>query len=105
MGTLADHDTHLALLAFVRLVGCAYSLSGFAFTTPEALLHSITAPSPLIQHKEWLNIIRKLVWERSIDESHYVPSYDALALHWKRCTWVAKHWSKATDNEIHMPGW
>ena len=110
VGTLADiHPDceHLGLLAFVRLVGCAYfkkHLAGFKFSTPEALFHSITSPAPENHHKEWLNIIRTKVWERTIDESNYLPSYDALALHWKRSTWVANYWSKATENELQMPG-
>lgn len=98
---------HLGLLAFVRLVGCAYfkkHLAGFKFCTPEALFHSIPTTSPQAHHEEWLKIIRTTVWKCTIDESHYLSSYDALALHWKRSTWVARYWSKATESEIQMPG-
>ena len=81
-------------------------LAGFKFDTPESLYHSITVPSIVIeqQHKDWLDIIRTKVWERSYDECHYVPSYEALGLHWKRCAWVARYWSQAVENDIHMPG-
>ena len=105
---VCQENSHLGQLAFVRLVGCAYfkkHLAGFKFDTPEALFHSITIPSTEQQHKEWLDIIRTIVWERSYDECHYVPSYEALlGLHWKRCTWVARYWGQATENEIRMPG-
>ena len=100
-------NSHLGQLAFVRLVGCAYfkeHLSGFKFDTPEALFPSITVPSIKKQHIEWLDIIRTTVWERSYDECHYVPSYAALEFHWKRCTWVARYWGQAVENEIQMAG-
>ena len=33
-----------------------------------------------------------------------MPSYEALGLHWKRCTWVGNYWGQATNDEILMPG-
>ena len=92
LGSLADiispDNSDQGLLAFVRLVGCAYfkkHLVGFKYDTPEALFYSFMAASKSLQdqHKEWLDKIRKTVWERSYDECHYVPSYDALYLHWR----------------------
>ena len=103
-GTLADTDPdcgHLGLLAFIRFVGCAYfnkHSAGFKLSTPEALFHSIKSTSLQTHHKEWLNIIRTKVWERTIDESNYLPYYDALALHWKRSTWVANY-CEEQDNQ------
>jgi hypothetical protein len=67
-GSLADitspEKADQGLLAFVRLVGCAYfkkNLAGFKFDTPEALFHSLTATSKSIeqQHREWLDLIQK----------------------------------------------
>ena len=109
-GSLADttiENTQMSLLAFVKLVGCAYfkkHLIGFKLDTPEALFLSVRADSQEEQHEQWLDIIRNTVWERTADESHYVPSYEALRLHWKRCTWISNYWRKAEDNEIDMPG-
>ena len=77
-GSLADitmENTKMGLLAFVRLVGCAYfkkHLTGFRLDTPEALFHSITADSEEKQHRQWLDLIRNTVRERTADESHYV---------------------------------
>lgn len=110
IGSLANvtpQNADMGLLAFIRLVGSAYfkkHLTGFKHTTPEALFHSVTGATQDVQHRDWLNIIQHTVWERTYDESHYIPSYEALTLHWKRCTWVAAYWKKATDNEIQMPG-
>ena len=108
-GSLADitmENTQMGLLAFVRLVGCAYfkkHLTGFRLDTPEAIFRSIRADSQE-KHRQWLDLIRNTVWEKTADESHYVPSYEALGFHWKCCTWVSNYWRKAEDNEIHMPG-
>ena len=84
-GSLADitspQNAQLGMLALVRLVGCAYfkkHISGFNFDTPEALFHSIPTTDTEQQHKQWLGVIRTTVWERSFDECHYVPSYEAL---------------------------
>ena len=88
LGTLADitcvENSQIGLLAFVSLVGCAYfkkHLAGFKFTTPEALFHSITLTVLEQKHKEWLDIIRTTVWERTFEECHYVSSYEAFELH------------------------
>ena len=54
-------------------------------------------------HKEWLQAIRVTVWERTVDESYYVPSFEALVLHWKRCTWVLQYWQKAKHQTVVMP--
>lgn len=110
IGSLVDispETAQLGLLAFVRLVGCGYykkHLTGFKFSTPEELFHSISAISPEEQHKKWLKTIQSTVWERTFDESHYVPSYEAFSLHWKRCIWVMSYWSEATENQIEIPG-
>ena len=69
VGTLAEFHpdyVHLVLLAFVRLVQCAYfkkHLARFKFSTPEALFHSITTTTPENHNKDWLNIVRMKVWE------------------------------------------
>ena len=69
------------MLAFGRLVGCAYfkkHISGFKCDTPEVLFHSIPTTDTEQQHEQWLDVIRKTVWERRFDKCHYVPSYEAL---------------------------
>ena len=94
-GSLADitmENTQMGLLAFVRLVGCAYfkkHLTRFRLDTPEAIFRSIRADSQE-KHRQWLDLIRNTVWEKTADESHYVPSYEALGFHWKCCTWVSE---------------
>lgn len=32
------------------------------------------------------------------------PSYDALCLHWRQCTWVSCYWNQALQQEIHVAG-
>ena len=110
-GSLAQltspENSHMGFLAFVRLVGCAYfkkHLSGFKFDTPEASFKSLTIPSLDRHHKEWLELIRTTVWERSYDESYYLPSYEALHLDWRRCAWVARYWGQSLEHNIQMPG-
>ena len=108
VGSLADYDddnAHLGLLAFIRLVSCSYhkkNLSAFRLNTPEALYHSVVATTNVHvdAHKEWLKTIRVTVWERTIDETYYVPS---LELHWKRCVWVLQYWEKARLQNTVMP--
>ena len=34
---------------------------------------------------------------KRLDEQHYVPSVDALRLHWQMPCWVAKVWKKANN--------
>jgi hypothetical protein len=84
---LADYQQEEGFLAFLRLVGSAYfkkHMSAFKATTPESLYKSTEAMSVTDQHRKWLNEIQKRVWERTVSESHYIPSYDALQLHWRR---------------------
>ena len=60
IGSLAEQNSNLGQLAFVQLVGCAYfkkHLAGFKLDTPQALFHSLSAPSTEEQHKQWLEII------------------------------------------------
>ena len=110
VGTLADispESSDLGFLAFIRLVGCSYfkkHLAAFVLNTPEALFHSISATSPEEHHHKWLDVIRQTIFTRVVDESHTVPSYEALQFHWKRSTWVAMYWSNAAKNNIQMPG-
>ena len=106
-GTLIDTDLELSQLSFIRLIGCAYfkkHSSGFAFSTPESLFHSISESNLEMRHREWLACITQVVWERTTDEMHTVPSYEALILHWKRCLWVKKFWAQANKNEIEVQG-
>ena len=105
LADLNDDNAHMGLLAFIHLVGCSYHkkhLSSFRLNTPEALYHSVVSKTNIDAHKEWLNIIRTTVWERTIEESCYVPSFEVLELHWKWCVWVLQHWQKATVQTIVM---
>ena len=94
-GSLAEFNAdiaHMRLLAFIRLVGCSYHkkhLSAFRLNTPETLYHSVVSRTNVDAHEEWFNIIHTTVWEQTIEESCYVPSFEALELHWKQCVCAA----------------
>ena len=103
----SPENSHMGFLSFVRLVGCAYfkkHLSGFKFDTAEATFKSFTISSLDRHHQEWLELIRTTVWERSYNESYYLPSYEALHLHWRWCAWVARYWGQSLEHNIQMPG-
>ena len=61
-------------------------------------------------HTVWLEKIRSKVAFVADNEEHYVPSIDALNLHWKRVCWVAQMWDCAAKttiptNDVTEFGW
>ena len=94
-------------LSFLRLVGATYfraHASAFTYTSPVTLYHSIVENDSEVKHEKWLEIIRKAIWQRVDSDSKNMPSTSALRLHWTRCMWVLKMWSKSIENDIDMPG-
>ncbi len=88
-GILTTEQNSLGLLAFTRLVGCAYfkkHKSAFlpTYPTPMALYNSISSTNDqYTQHNEWLDLIRNRMWTRIQFEDDMIPSSSALSRHWK----------------------
>jgi len=99
--------------SFIRLVGCEYFrsvASKFICQLQVAkadLLFDITlseANDNIRQaHSLWLDKIRSVVSLNSENEDYYLPSTDALELHWKRVCWVAQVWESAAIRYISYP--
>ena len=106
-GHFGDLDMEPGLMAFLRLIGCAYfkkHISGFTVNRPDLLYFSLQKTSAYTQHKQWLDKIRETIWDRVLKEEHALPSTEALCLHWKHCLWVLTYWRKSQDHIISMPG-
>ena len=92
-----------SVLAFIRLVGCAYfkkHLNAFFGKTPESTFNTFAdAASIRDQHINWLDSIRQGIWDRISQESETIPSFAALELHWQRSCWVVHMWQQATSND------
>ena len=65
-----------SLLAFIRLVGCAYFKKHRNAFPPESLLNSFS--SSLEQHQLWLDHLRQAILDRVSFEDEMIPSLDAL---------------------------
>lgn len=98
-------------LSFLRLVGCEYwKRCAIAFIpqnieNAEQLYQSIhkSDQSILENHKRWLSEIRNALFTRVLSEEHYVPSADALYLHWKRSCWISQVWNQSRQNFVNFP--
>ena len=104
----------ITLLAFIRLVGCAYfkkHTSAFPGETPESLLNSFSsATTPMDQHKQWLDHLRQTIWDRISFEDEMISSLEALRYHWLRSCWILHLWQLAQCNHmqlapLHGHGW
>ena len=88
-------------LSFVRLIGCLYFKkynSAFAERSPISQFKSLVSGDVASYHLSWLSKIRETVWEQCSDEGKdYLPSNEALKLHWMRCCWVANLWKQAVN--------
>ncbi len=103
-----------SLLAFLRLIGCAYfkkHRNAFYEHTPNSLLNSFAgAGSEYLQHKQWIDHIRQTMWDRVTFESEMIPALSTLELHWLRSWWVLHFWQQAdstsmTLSTLHDNGW
>lgn len=108
-GTLASTD-HNGLLAFFRLVGCAYfrkHKSAFqpTYLTPIAIFLSLQNESlaPAEHHSAWLELMRERLWSKINYEEEMIPSDGALERHWKRSQWILSVWKQATSHLIVYP--
>ena len=113
--TLATSLTHTdlseqadnTLLAFIRLVGCAYfkkHSNAFPGETPEAVLNSFssTTSSPMDLHRQWLDHLRQTIWDRISFEDEMIPSLEALRYHWFRSCWILHLWQQAQCNHMQL---
>jgi hypothetical protein len=106
-------------LAFFRLLACVYfkkcassfrmSMSLKHTPSPEEVLQNITEANPDKTELEvtslWLDQIRQAVMKEPGCESEekWMPSFDSLQLHWKRCCYVMQMWQQADQNIITYP--
>ena len=110
-GTLSDIDpTSNGILAFSRLVGCAYfrkhkSIFSPAYPSPMTLFNSLHKDNqvPIHHHSAWLEQMRERIWSRIKYEEEMIPSDEALIRHWKRSCWVMTVWKQANSNSITYP--
>ena len=107
LGQVTADPASPSFYSFLRLVGCAYfrvHSSGFQQSSPVTLFYSVKSESLHDLHYQWLEIIRRTVWERADTEDKTMPSTEALKLHWNRSLWVLEMWHQATSNDIDLPG-
>ena len=81
-------------LAFLRLVGAPYLnkySTCFTHTSPDSHFHAFdnSDTNSYNQHVAWMDRIRETTWIRVSDPSEFLPSTEALRLHWYRCVWIA----------------
>ena len=87
----------------MRLIGTAYHekyATGFANISPTAHFLKFKKPNQTNkqQHSEWLEDIRQNTWLRTTFGNEFLPSDDALYLHWQRTCWVCHMWHQADQN-------
>ena len=107
-GKLDDSNEELSLLAFYRLIGSVYFRkysSAFEADSPRELFVSVSVPGqePLNNHTIFLSAIRDGHFHRISGESEWMPSTEALRLHWQRCCWVVKMWAQACSSHVLAP--
>ena len=114
MHTDLNEQAESTLLAFIRLVGCAYFkkyTNAFLGETPESLFNSfVSATTPLDQHKKWLDHLRQTIWDRISFEDEMIPSLESLRYHWVTSCWILHMWQQAQCNHmmlapLHNHGW
>ncbi|VDH97678.1 Hypothetical predicted protein [Mytilus galloprovincialis] len=54
-------------------------------------------------HIAWISKIREALYSRVPSEEFYLPSFDALFLHWKRSYWVSRVWIQAYCENVQYP--
>ena len=108
----SESNRNKGFLAFIRLVGCEYFSkysTSFLQQAPDGRPQSLfihlfnSQRSMLENHSIWLSEIRNSVMFRSPSEEYYIPSDDALRMHWYRSCWVSQVWHQANNNTIQFP--
>ena len=104
-------EWELGFLAFLRLIGseyfkkCSIEFKDVCSTlSPQSLflaLHS-NANTDLENHMIFIDKLRQALFKR-YDEEKYIPSVDALRLHWRRSCWVAEVWQQSDQYVIDVP--
>ena len=92
-----------SLLMFFRMIGCMYfskyntaykeDLPIDLFRSKAGAVEGICLDQSI--HNEWLDEIRTNSKLRGISENCYLPSNEALRLHWFRCVWLFNYWKQA----------
>ncbi|CAC5360396.1 unnamed protein product [Mytilus coruscus] len=109
--SLTNSDDISSFLSFIRLIGCEYwrkCSSAFLrekLETPEQLYRTVYSSnlSPKENHIAWISKIREALYSRVPSEEFYLPSFDALFLHWKRSYWVSRVWVQAYCENVQYP--
>ncbi|CAG2186069.1 unnamed protein product [Mytilus edulis] len=109
--SLTNSDDISSFLSFIRLIGCEYwrkCSSAFLrekLETPEQLYRTVYSSnlSPEENHIAWISKIREALYSRVPSEEFYLPSFDALFLHWKRSYWVSRVWIQAYRENVQYP--
>ncbi|CAC5389529.1 unnamed protein product [Mytilus coruscus] len=109
--SLTNSDDISSFLSFIRLIGCEYwrkCSSAFLrenLETPEQLYRTVYSSnlSPKENHIAWISKIREALYSRVPSEEFYLPSFDALFLHWKRSYWVSRVWVQAYCENDQYP--
>jgi hypothetical protein len=109
-GKFWEVDQESGVLSFFRLVGALFFnryRSAFQpeWTTPKSLLDGLASKhvNPVDCHREYLVTIRDKTWDRVTNEVEFLPTAEALTLHWSRSSWVSKMWSRACQNQVELP--
>ena len=102
---------NLVFLSFLRLVGaeyfkkCANEFKDIRTPlTPASLFSALssTERTDLENHIVFIDRIREALFKR-FDEEKYIPSVDALRLHWRRSCWVAEVWQQSDQHITEYP--
>ncbi|CAC5360391.1 unnamed protein product [Mytilus coruscus] len=109
--SLTNSDDISSFLSFIRLIGCEYwrkCSSAFLrekLETPEQLYRTVYSSNVSLKENyiAWISKIREALYSRVPSEEFYLPSFDALFLHWKRSYWVSRIWVQAYCENVQYP--
>ena len=112
LGCLSDHeDDENMHLSFLRLIGCAYfgtrksSYEDDQIFSAQQLYEKLYSPNEdqLTNHHKWLDDIRKGLFDTVDNEEKFLPSNDALHLHFLRSLYAFKIWYQSSKPTISFP--
>ena len=95
-------------LAFLRIIVILYfqkHRSCFSnYNSPIAHFnsHKSTCNTIKQQHLNWIDSLRKGIWDHITFEDQLIPSNEALYGHFLRSSWVIDYWRKAMQNNMSL---